>query len=432
MPLTVEQVLALAPDASSVAAGRKAANVRDWSGLGHDERAAWGNCQGSAVYGVMVDLTDHTAKCSCPSRKFPCKHALGLLLLHAAAQVPGAPAPESVTGWIGGRDSRAAKKTTATEVPFDAAAAAERETNRLETMRPGIATLRRFLEDLMREGLAGVEASPPWAAQAARLVDAKAPGLANRVRALEELVGASDRWPVALAEEIGLLGLLVFALERHNELSPPLAAEVRARAGVPVSQEAVLQTGERVHDVWWVVGQSEDDEDRVRARSTWLCGETSGRFALVLQFAPPGGSWATSWVVGSGFAGMVAFFPCGERALVVERTGDATALGALRGHSSVEGLRDEIAGLLAQRPWTTRRAAVLHNVVPVARGGKHHLVDGSGGSVAIGGGPGAWITLAISGGHPIDAVVRWSPQTVELLAIRDGDRLIPVGSEWMD
>src|SRR6185503_11498972 len=66
--LTIEQVLALAPDASAAAAGRKLATAKPWRMLGQNARALWGECQGSAVYQVRVDRNDMVAKCSCPSR----------------------------------------------------------------------------------------------------------------------------------------------------------------------------------------------------------------------------------------------------------------------------------------------------------------------------------------------------------------------------
>ena len=54
-------------------------------GLGATDAALWGLCQGSGSkpYQTAIDLTEPAFKCSCPSRKFPCKHALGLMLLFA-------------------------------------------------------------------------------------------------------------------------------------------------------------------------------------------------------------------------------------------------------------------------------------------------------------------------------------------------------------
>src|SRR5215468_6532098 len=89
MSLSLEQVLALAPDASSAAAGKKLGTPAPWQNLGGNDDAYWGECKGSALYQVRVARADLTAKCSCPSRKFPCKHALGLL-------VPAATAPQAL------------------------------------------------------------------------------------------------------------------------------------------------------------------------------------------------------------------------------------------------------------------------------------------------------------------------------------------------
>src|SRR5687768_10629876 len=75
---TSEQLAALAPDAASVAAARSVSGPRQWSSAGHDERAVWGTCRG---YQTAVELAGPAFSCSCPSRKVPCKHALGLLLL---------------------------------------------------------------------------------------------------------------------------------------------------------------------------------------------------------------------------------------------------------------------------------------------------------------------------------------------------------------
>ena len=87
---TADQVLALAPDAASRKAGSKLGAAGPWSETGScDEGTVWGLCRGSGSkpYQTVVDLADAAGpayKCSCPSRKFPCKHALGLLLLWAA------------------------------------------------------------------------------------------------------------------------------------------------------------------------------------------------------------------------------------------------------------------------------------------------------------------------------------------------------------
>lgn len=99
---TVEQVLALAPDESSRRAGGRLGSASPWSGAGCDgSGAVWGLCKGSGSkpYRTVVDTTGPAYKCSCPSRKFPCKHALGLLLLWASDEA--ALGPAEVPDWAG-------------------------------------------------------------------------------------------------------------------------------------------------------------------------------------------------------------------------------------------------------------------------------------------------------------------------------------------
>src|SRR4051794_17368490 len=117
--LTAAQVLALAPDTSAAAAGRGLAAPRHWVTLGRADGLAWGECKGSAKlpYQTAVDLAGPAFKCSCPSRKFPCKHGLGLLLLLEAQSNAFAEAdpPEWVTSWLAGRAKRAEPKPKASE-----------------------------------------------------------------------------------------------------------------------------------------------------------------------------------------------------------------------------------------------------------------------------------------------------------------------------
>lgn len=84
IPVTVDQVQSLAPDARSFADAKKLAKPAAWRRLGRDGDAVWGVALGSKgdAYAVFA-RSAAGARCSCPSRKSPCKHALALLLLAA-------------------------------------------------------------------------------------------------------------------------------------------------------------------------------------------------------------------------------------------------------------------------------------------------------------------------------------------------------------
>src|SRR5262249_5378234 len=90
LSLTEDAVHRLAPDTDAVQAARGLIRKKSFLSPGISADATWllAECQGSGrtPYEVSIDLADPsspTFRCTCPSRKFPCKHGLGLLLLYA-------------------------------------------------------------------------------------------------------------------------------------------------------------------------------------------------------------------------------------------------------------------------------------------------------------------------------------------------------------
>src|SRR5262245_2136062 len=140
MTYTTEQIIALAPDPSSAKSGRALATVSKWQNLGHDERALWGECQGSGSrpYQTVVDLDEPAYKCSCPSRKFPCKHSLGLFLLFASSATvfDSASSPAWVSEWLSKRDQQKQRKDTQAaknaDAEIDDATQAKRDAQRVK------------------------------------------------------------------------------------------------------------------------------------------------------------------------------------------------------------------------------------------------------------------------------------------------------------
>src|SRR5262249_20502421 len=108
---TRETVQSLAPDASSFKSALGLAKAREWQCLELSDRALWGEIKGSgkAPYQTRIDLSAPAFKCSCPSRKFPCKHGLALMLLHVEdpSAFKSTDPPEWVTAWLSGREQRA-------------------------------------------------------------------------------------------------------------------------------------------------------------------------------------------------------------------------------------------------------------------------------------------------------------------------------------
>src|SRR5438445_9050185 len=127
MSLTADEVAALAPDASSAAAGKQLGRTGAWRSLGQAPEVLWGECQGSVLYQVRVDRSDLRVACTCPSRKQPCKHGLGLLYLAAGMPdaLPRADPPEWVSAWLAKRTAGAGKRETRKAAPAPAARATQ-------------------------------------------------------------------------------------------------------------------------------------------------------------------------------------------------------------------------------------------------------------------------------------------------------------------
>ncbi|MFI1222751.1 MULTISPECIES: SWIM zinc finger family protein [unclassified Streptomyces] len=425
---TVEQVLALAPDDASRKAGSRLGSAGPWSGTGCDAAGAvWGLCKGSGStpYRTVVDTTGPAYQCSCPSRKFPCKHALGLLLLRASddAAFRQAEPADWAAPWIEGRRGREAAKDRVTaggaaaRGPADTDAARKRAERRSERVTGGAQELEQRLGDLLRGGLAAADRSEYglWEETAARMVDAQAPGLAARVRELGAITGSGPGWPVRLLEECGLLHLLDTAWLGRERLPDPLAATVRTRVGLPMSAE-----GPPVRDRWLVLAQYDTPDGKIVTRRIWLYGRESGRTALLLSFGAAGRSPAQAMPVGATVDAELTPYPGGGqlRAELGEQFGVTTPSGPPPSGPPSEQTSGPPPGIsaaaapavyghaLREDPWLDACPVTLRDVIPVPSKDGWQLADAHADSAlpvapAALSRPGLWKLVALSGGGPV-------------------------------
>ncbi len=463
---SIEQVESVAPSAAAITAAQPLASSTRWTGLGVNDAALWGSCQGSGSepYDTMVDHQHVGFTCTCPSRKMPCKHALALLLLWVRDQVVETPSPAHVSTWI---DRRSAKRTASSRAAVTGGQAASEQAasepagsetvdagdvigeseptppvpkpdrntarnDRVERMHAGLTELDRWLDDRIRTGLADPSLAryTTWDDLAARLVDAQAGSLANRIRRLAGLVGASPDWHDDVLAELGLLHLLSQAGRHLGSLPGPLADAVATSVGWQVRQADVL-AGVPDTDHWVVAGRSDVREDRIEVRRHWLRGTSSGKWALCLSFAAYQQSLDTSLRVGIGLHADLHRYPGPAlRSLVGARHALPVDPVAPPSQTIAEGC-NEVGSMLVAEPWLDRLPVTIR--ARLARsGGVWALADATGSLPVVDAGTrqfgaGLAMLLAVSEGREVDLTVEWTPHGVVPLSIHLPDRTVDIG-----
>ena len=373
-PWSAEQVTALAPDAQVSKAGLKLAAPGTWSGPGTDGTLLWGAARGSGKnpYKVCVDLTGPAFTCSCPSRKIPCKHTIGLLHLWSQGQVPSDEPSDYAADWAQARRKRAERKAAraaGTAPDADPATAAKRAkaararaARREQRITDGLANLDRWILDQIDQGLVTTSESRSTALRrlAARMVDAQAPGIATRLGELADLDDESPDWLRALASELGTIHLLVRAWAGREHLPADLVACARREIGLSVPSEEVL-AAPGVEDRWAVMGTRDREEGRVTARDFWLCGTSTGRWGRIIAYAREAEELPTTFSPGTLVRARLHFHPGpGLRALSrPEQPAAEPVAGWDPGALSVASAREAWRDALAADPWADVRPLLV-------------------------------------------------------------------------
>lgn len=323
MDFSLELVQELSPDQASLNAAKKLLNPKKWPlrGKNASSNTIWGQCQGSGAnpYYTMADVVDHGYKCTCPSRKFPCKHVLALLWQFSEQAIDfteGTP-PDWVNEWLGRRRKSTSTAATATakdrtestrtentpteSTPTESALKSihnteikteqhlttdeqakrqaqkskRAEQNKAKTEASITLCLHEFqswIDDQLRTGITGFlkDINTRCRRISARLVDAKASALASRV---DELPAKILSLPVeqqahSIFKELGQLVLLSDAwLADCND------ADTRAAVATSETKEAVLtqHNSQQQTGVWEKVGERiQTRRDGLIRHESWL------------------------------------------------------------------------------------------------------------------------------------------------------------------
>jgi hypothetical protein len=418
--IALSRIEAVAPDQSALSAARKLLVDSQWPSLERDaeHRFLWGACQGSgaSAYRVVVEIEDLGAKCSCPSRKFPCKHSLALMWWFAERpdRFQEGAVPDWVTEWHGrrrrsggtqGKEAAggppksaraAAAEAAAAEPPRDAEASArQKERNRAAretSIAQGLDELDLWIGDQIDRGLGsfGARAAEQCRLLARRLVDAKAGGLANQVDYLPTLYFQTPeaRRHDVLLEQIGGLHLLAAAYRRQSQLDAALVNDVRTGVGWTLTRDEVLGGADTLrHRARWTVlaTRREAQPDGLVRYETFLAARDASavRIAMLLDFVPAAvaASAGPGLVAGTELDAELAFYPSSTplRAIVAAQHSSDVAAEAPRPADDLRGAIDRYDSLLAVNPWIASWPIGFHGArVERTQDGQCWAVDGDG------------------------------------------------------
>lgn len=379
MALDLRAIETLAPDQSSLKAAAGLVKPAKWSGIAAsaDGTLMWGMCAGSGAnpYKVAVDLRDNGSKCTCPSRKFPCKHGLALMWMKAGSLTafPDGEPPEWVGDWLKrrrgppvahGTDGKDATGAVEGDEPRQEdpkaaakreAAAAKRLADNDQAISGAFEALEQWVSDQMRTGLSAFidDATARCRRIASRMVDGKAATLAGRIDEMPARllrVPAGDRIRVAV-DELSRLVLLSRAFR-----ADPRNPAVRRAITSAETRDVLLADAEtpRVTSRWEVlVERLVTRRDGLISQTTWLLNLGEGpRFAMLLDFHPASaGRRGSSFVPGEQFEAEIAFFPSANplRALMVSKGDPLTDEAWPR--PDADTVIDAVAPALMSDPW---------------------------------------------------------------------------------
>lgn len=382
MILTEEQIKGLAPKETAFKAGKKLSTSDKWEQASVSDRALWGSIKGSGKnpYVLMIDTKNLAYKCTCPSRQFPCKHALGLLLKYSAESdaFPRDTEPEHVVEWLGKREERAnkvdkeEKELTEEDKAKRDKAKAKRQDDRMILVNAGLNEIKTWLHDLIQIGLLELPSRTDtyFLDMEKRMVDSKIPGIAGWIRSLRMIDYRNQAtWQEEALNIISKLYLLINAGEKLDQLEGVEKQHIQSLLGWTFKQKELMADEQTFteKDKWLILGATTELQDDIKIHRYWLKGLQTGRDAIIIRFETrfSAGTIEVPLAVGSILEAELAFYPSTlpHRALIKKHK-ETVAFSTI----NFNGLKDwnDFIGIKNEQnkinPWTNNHCYVINNV----------------------------------------------------------------------
>nr|MCR5607120.1 SWIM zinc finger family protein [Treponema sp.] len=148
----------MAANAAALSKGKELSDKKSFSELKRnaDSTVFWADCAGSGKkpYKTSIDITDSTklpvCRCSCPSRQFPCKHAIGLMYeIVKASKFEVDNLPENLAEKIAFK----AEKKTNTKAKKPSKKTLEAQQKKIELQLQGLELAKKAIDEIMSAGL---------------------------------------------------------------------------------------------------------------------------------------------------------------------------------------------------------------------------------------------------------------------------------------
>ena len=384
---------------------------------------------------VAIKSPENALYCSCSFFPKPCLHALAFAQFFERSDpnifIPAEQLPNWITTLAGGQAFILSNPKTDAEQRSNQQA--QRHLARLERAERGFEDLEMWLLDTLRRGLATALSEDPDFYQniAARLADASMRGMGRNFRLLDALPAGQADWAEQSCAALADAALALQAFRARDQLPPALVYDLEAYIGISLKKEQVREQGEALRDIWVVTGSVEEPvEAALRLRRTWLLGQQSERFALLLEYAHGGLDFQPGFPPGEALEGALIFYPSAFplRVLVAEAlvAYPGTAEN-LPGFEHIENMAMAYAAALGVQPWLVQFPVMLHQLIPYREKNRFRLTDGAGKSLPlINTGNSGWQLLALSGGRPISVFGEWNGSGLFVISALTAGGIVPL------
>lgn len=421
MNWTEEQLLGLAPDSFTIRAARGLTKAGKWQALGRNQDGAWAelpNSRNKDPFKVMLLFEDMTLWCACQSTKAPCNHGLMLLLL-LTNQLNAFETAVSPPTWFIAKQKRhnhQKQRTLSNQKP-----------NNLQHLRTGMSELELWLKDLIRNGLADLPGRPKkyWTAMADRMVDAEAPIISHKLRALSPVPVKKKDWPEHYLRQLGQLYLLTQGFKHWESQTLEAQADLKTAVGwLPTEPSHLEITGD-----WVVLGRHAKAYGRHRRLCVWLWSITHNRAVIILQRIAPRKATSHYYATGMHLSGTIQLAN-GNRPIfgllptaLIANEGDRQQD---YGYGSISEAYNDYAQSKAVFPWLTAFPMLLRQVKPKHTQDGWILIDKSGTVLPL--------VHPFSHGWHLEAIS--NGRFLSLFGIWDGTALKPISVQtdqrWLD